>query len=223
LGGEELKLSLNVVRVLLAAVLIAAGPFFNPAKLSAQTDSPGDISRGGQDFSAPGENLDPIEAAERSLTFDEPAAGTGNLAAAPVSSLSLILRMLLVLALVAAAVYGVVLFIRKASRRKEPKDPFLKVLAGAHLGFNRYVHVVSVGSKAWLVGTAEGGVNLIAEIDDKDILNAMFLDDSQKSAEEGAGHFPDFKTLIRRLGIPSDNSMPGVDSVRRRRERLKGL
>ncbi|MDR1319672.1 MAG: flagellar biosynthetic protein FliO [Treponema sp.] len=199
-----------------------AGLCLNTAKLSAQTDSPGDISPSGQDFSVPREALDPIEAAERSLAFDEPAAGTGDVPAASVSSVSLILRMLLTLALVAAAVYGVVFFIKRASRKKDLQDPFLKVLASAHLGFNRYVHVVSAGSKAWLVGAAEGGVNLITEIEDKDILNAMFLDDSKKTAEK-EGPFLDFKTLIRRLGIPADNSLPGADSIRRRRERLKGL
>jgi flagellar protein FliO/FliZ len=226
LGGEKLKLSLKVVRVLVAAVLMAAGLFLNIAELSAQADSagadsPGGVSREGGDLPVP-PLPDPFEDAGRSFFFDEPDDGTGNVPAAPVSSISLILRTLLVLALVAAAVYGLVFFIKRASRRKDPKDPFLKVLASAHLGFNRYAHVVSVGSRAWLVGAAEGGVNLIAEIDDRDILNAMLLDDSRKSAE-GEGPFSDFKALIRRLGIPADNSAPGADSVRRRRERLKGL
>jgi flagellar protein FliO/FliZ len=219
LGGEKLKLSFCLVRLVSAVVLLAAGFFLDPLKLSAQTDSPDGVSQNGGELSIP--PPDPIEAAERSLSFDEPSGGAGNLPPGSVSSIALILRMILILALVAAAVYGVIFFIRRASRRNDVKDPFLKVLASAHLGFNRYVHVVSVGSKAWLVGAAEGGVNYIAEIDDPDILNALFLDDSKKSAEEG--RFPDFSALIRRLGIPADNSMPGVDSVRRRRERLKGL
>ncbi|MDR1588383.1 MAG: flagellar biosynthetic protein FliO [Treponema sp.] len=199
----------------------------NIPKLSAQSASSGGASQNSGEFpvsgegSVPRELPDPIESAERSLVFDESAAA-GDIPAGPVSSISLILRMLLVLALVAAAVYGVVFFIKRASKRNDAKDPFLKVLASAHLGFNRYVHVVSVGSKAWLVGAAEGGVSLIAGIDDEDILNAMFLDDSGKSAKTGA-HFLDFKALIHRLGIPADNSAPGVDSIRRRRERLKGL
>ncbi|MDR2134000.1 MAG: flagellar biosynthetic protein FliO [Treponema sp.] len=205
------------VRVLALAALTAAGLSLNIPQLSAQ-QAPGSGAEG--DISVSGELSDPIESAERSLVFGD--AGTGNIPA-PVSSISLILRMVLVLALVAAAVYGVIFFIKRASRRSDVKDPFLKVLAGAHLGFNRYVHVVAVGSRAWLVGAAEGGVSLVAEIDDKDILNAMFLDDSRKSAERGTGPLPDFSALIRRLGIPADNSAPDAESVRRRRDRIKGL
>jgi flagellar protein FliO/FliZ len=97
------------------------------------------------------------------------------------------------------------------------------VLASAHPGSNRYAHIVAAGSKAWLVGAAEGGVNLISEIEDKDMLNALFLEDSRKSAEVPAGRFLEFKTMLRRLGMPVDSGTPGADSIRKRRERLKRL
>jgi flagellar protein FliO/FliZ len=131
--------------------------------------------------------------------------------------------MVLTLALAALAIYGVVFFIKRASRRTDAKDPFLKILASAHLGYNRYAHVVAVGSKAWLVGASEGGVGLISEIEDKDTLNALFLEDSRKSAEAPTGRFLDFKAMLRRLGMPVETGVAGADNIRKRRERLKGL
>jgi len=134
-----------------------------------------------------------------------------------------VVRMVLTLALAAAAVYGIVFFIKKASRRKEVEAPFLKILATTHLGLNRHAHVVAVGSKAWLLGASDGGVTLISEIEDKDILNAMFLENSKRGVQLPAGRFIDFKSMLRRIGMPVDSGFAGAENIRKNRERLKGL
>jgi flagellar protein FliO/FliZ len=104
------------------------------------------------------------------------------------------------------------------------QDPFLRVLASTPLGANRSAHVISVGSQAWLVGSAESGVTLISEIQDKDILNVLLLEDSRRSAEQPAGRLPDFKSLLHRLGMPTGSGEPpGPENIRERSERLKGL
>jgi flagellar protein FliO/FliZ len=130
--------------------------------------------------------------------------------------------MILVLALAAAAIYGIVYFLKRSSRKTITNDPFLKILATTHLGSNRYAHVVSVGSKAWLLGSSDGGVNLIGEIDDKDVINAMLLEDSGRISSS-SGRFPDFLSMLKRLGTPAESSAPGAGDIRKRRERLKGL
>jgi flagellar protein FliO/FliZ len=167
------------------------------------------------------QEADPLRVFEQSLILGEDAPIPAGTAGGP--SVWSVVRMLLTLVLAAAAVYGVVFFIKKGSRRNDAKDPFLRVLASAHLGSNRYAHIVSVGSKAWLLGSSDGGVNLIGEIEDKDILNAMLLEESQKSAEAASGRFIDFKSMLRRLGMPADPRAPGAETIRKRRERLRGL
>jgi flagellar protein FliO/FliZ len=162
-----------------------------------------------------------ILADEQTQTFDRSAPVPSGTAGGP--SIWSLIRMILVLALSAAAVYGVVFLIKKASKQTGPKDPFLKILATTHLGSNRYAHIIGVGSKAWLLGSSDGGVNLISEIEDKDILNAMLLEESQKSAEAAAGRFIDFKSILRRLGVRTDSGAPDASNIRKRRDRLKGL
>ena len=160
---------------------------------------------------------------ERGITFGEEGGENAPVAGTNVGpSIWTFVRMVLVHALVAAAVYGIVLFIKRSSKKKDTEDPFLKVLANTHLGFNRYAHIVSVGEKAWLVGSSDGGVNLIGEIDDKDVINAMLLEDSEKSTRNQS-RFPDFLGMIRRFGAQAESSAPSADDIRRRRERLKGL
>jgi flagellar protein FliO/FliZ len=170
---------------------------------------------------AQSQSEDALLSIEQSLALGEGASIPAGVAGGP-SGWSVV-RMLLILALAAAAVYGVVFFIKKGSRRNDFKDPFLKVLAGAHLGCNRYAHIVAVGSKAWLLGSSDGGVNLIDEIEDKDIISAMLLEESQKNAEIVSGRLIDFKSILRHLGVSVDPRTPRAETIRKRRERLKGL
>jgi len=199
LGGEELKISV------FALLLLTMGFFVQIQYVSAQEEAAAE---------------DPLKASERAFVFGEDDETT---AVRQSSSVWPVIRMILVLALTAAAVYGVVLFLKRASKQTVSKDPFLKILATAHLGANRYAHVVSVGSKAWLLGSSDGGVNLIGEVSDKDVIDAMLLEESRKSAEPQQGRLTDFVSMLRRLGLPAQAGAPGADDIRKRRERLRGL
>jgi len=130
-----------------------------------------------------------------------------------------IIRMILVLVLVAVAIYGIIFILKKSSKKNVNNNPFLKVLANAHLGTNRYVHIVSVGSKAWLLGASDGGVNLISEIEDKEIIDAMLLEDSAKSSQS-SGKLLDFLSILRRFGAPVQSNPSGTENIRKFRERL---
>ena len=165
---------------------------------------------------SPGQTSDAITAAERSIPLgdDRPAAPSNP------ASVRNILRVLLTLALVAAAIYGAVFFIKRAAKGKAQTDPFLKILASAPLGINRNAYIISIGTRAWLVGAAENGVNLIAEINDKEILDAMLLEESQKSARNPSGPLPDFRALLGRLGMKVSTGGPGPENIRKRSERL---
>ena len=162
---------------------------------------------------------DRYTAAEQALTLGDDGTGT---AIPPAASVFSIIRVILTLAVVAAAIYGIVYLLKRASRGGSAQDPFLAILASTPLGPGRSAHVISVGSKAWLVGAAEGGVNVIAEIDDKDILDAMLLENSRKKAESVSGPLPDFRAMLRRLGMP-ESKAPGPEDIRKRSDRLKGL
>jgi flagellar protein FliO/FliZ len=218
LGGEELKF----FRVLLAAVVIAAGVFSSGlTTVSAQTpDQPGPGGQTGPALS--GEDIpavpDPSE--ESRFVLGETPADTPGQGAV---SFFIILRMVVVLALAAGLIYVVVFLLKRITRPSEQVNPHLKILSSAYLGSNRYVHVVSAGSKAWLLGACDGGVTLIAEVTDREAVDAMLLDDSRKKAEGGATRLLDFSSLMRRFGGAGNKGGPSPENIRKRRERLKGL
>jgi flagellar protein FliO/FliZ len=210
LGGEELKTSLFI--------MLFTGVWFLvdiPTVLAQEIAEQGELSEEFQ-FHDP-------RAEEKNYLFNQYPANSFNAeGTANSSSIWVIIRMILVLIMAAAAVYGVVFFIKRSSRQPSESNPFLKILASVHLGSNRYTHIVAVGSKVWLLGSCDGGVNLIGEVDDKDIINAMLLEDSRKISE-ASNRFPDFLSILRRFGTYSESRSSAADDIRKRRERLKGL
>jgi len=208
LGGEELSLSVR------ALILAGAGFLFHLSSVSAQ-EIPHEVLPIQENILSAEDRL---RAAEQSLRLEENEAAAQ--AAGP--SIWAALRMVLILILAAAAIYGVVFFLKRSAKQTSVNNPFLKILATSHLGSNRYAHIVAVGNRAWLLGSSDGGVSLVGEIDDKDILNAMMLEDSKKS-EQPQGRFPDFLAMLRRFGASVEEHPTGAEDIRRRRERLKGL
>jgi flagellar protein FliO/FliZ len=227
LGGEKLYKSCSVIRF--AAVwclfqFIFAAPFVSAQTEAVPSSDEAADARAAADTSADAVRPpSPREEAERSIIIGDPVSGEIPPGEAPgrAASVGLILRMLVVLVVVALAVYGVVFFMKKVSRPPAGTDPNLKVLSTAGLGTNRFVHVVSVGDKAWLIGSAETGVNLISEITDQSAISAMLMEQSRRNSG-GQGRLPDFKSLLLRMGIQTPRP-PGVESIRKRRERFKGL
>ncbi|MDR2020749.1 MAG: flagellar biosynthetic protein FliO [Treponema sp.] len=131
--------------------------------------------------------------------------------------------MVAVLALTAAAIYGIVFWLKRVTRPPVPRNPHIRVLSSVPLGSSRYLYAVSVGAKTWLLGAGDGGVSLIAEITDQEAEVTAMLQDTLDGAEPAALKLPGFKALLRRLGGLQADRRPGADNVRKRRERLKGL
>ncbi|MDR3160018.1 MAG: flagellar biosynthetic protein FliO [Spirochaetaceae bacterium] len=163
---------------------------------------------------------------EAGLSLDEEPEAAAFTGTGP-SARSAVLRMVLVLALVAVFIYIAVFIMKRLlkgiARPQESSNPYLKVLATVHLGSNHFLHVVALGpAQAWLVGSGDGGVRLIAEIEDRETVDSLLLDASRNNA--GAGKFADFRSIFRRLGGGKAED-PGLspDNIRKRRERLRGL
>jgi flagellar protein FliO/FliZ len=142
-------------------------------------------------------------------------------AAGPSSTMA-IFRMIIVLALVAVVIYLVVFFLRRLSKPQGEQDPHLKVLASTYLGSGRSVHVVSVGTKAWLIGSGEGGISHIADINEQEVVDAMLLDSSRKRAETDSNPIQGFKAMLKKLsgGMPPQEQ-DRLEKMRQRRERFK--
>ncbi|WP_428768334.1 flagellar biosynthetic protein FliO [Treponema sp. HNW] len=111
-------------------------------------------------------------------------SGTGSDDGTASSTLWLFIRMILVLALVIALIYALVFFLKKGLYPKTPDNPFLKKAVSLSLGPGKSVHALTMPGAAWLVGVSEAGVNLIAEIKDKELIDALILEAEKAPAEK---------------------------------------
>ena len=232
LGGEKLKLSQPYKGILYLIFAITVFLFAGSVPLKAQNQ---------EDLQEPLNPEAVSTAVADSARVDESAIILGegpDLPAVPTggSTVFVVLRMVLVLALAALAIYGVVFFIKRIARPQEIRDPHLKVLARIPLSNDSYAAVISLGTKAWLVGGGGGSVSLISEIDDKDSLEAMLLDESDRAASYESRRIIDFRTLLSRFGslkekspVPNSNRFQSdsfqsdglqAEFLRKQRERL---
>ena len=177
--------------------LAAAVLFLAPSFLYAQTETaasvqnapvPGTPVQGTFALSSEAEKSFVIGAGGSDTLSD--TSGAQNRAGLPddggtgASTLWLFIRMILVLALVIAGIYALVFFLKKGLYPKTPDNPFLKKAVSLSLGPGKSIHAVTMPGAAWLVGVSEAGVNLIAEITDKELIDALILEAEKAPAEK---------------------------------------
>jgi flagellar protein FliO/FliZ len=122
----------------------------------------------------------------------EAGAGNAGTAAAAPDSLLYFLRMLLVLAMVLGAMYLVFRLLRAIARPRQAEDSAIRVLSTTSLGSGRALHVVALGEKAWLVGATDASVNLLAPVEDRELVDGLLL----RASQEGAAARPDFQAIL---------------------------
>ncbi|MFH2116064.1 MAG: flagellar biosynthetic protein FliO [Spirochaetota bacterium] len=143
---------------------------------------------------------------------------------APATSLfPYVLRMIIVLAFVIAAIYGLYALMRRAARPRNEEDAYIKVLASSPLAAGKTLHVVAVGERAWLLASADAAVSVVSEIEDRELIDALTL---RAAASPGAPR-EDFVASLRRLltkGSRTGGTVSGsVDFLVRQRDRLKKM
>lgn len=92
-----------------------------------------------------------------------------------------LVRMVLVLLLVVAAVYGLIMLLRRRVGRDETEeDSPITILASRNLGGSRDLHVVMIGSRVLLLGGGDAGVELLTTIDDQETIDELVLAHSSR-------------------------------------------
>jgi flagellar protein FliO/FliZ len=133
------------------------------------------------------------------------------------------IRMLLILGAVVAAIYIIFRLIKRGAARRLTERELIRLLDSRSLSGNRALHLVEVGNSIYLVGSAESGVALVAELTDKESLDRVRLELSQKPEQERAG----FSKLLTGLLKPgSKENIPvnqTINFMKRQQERLKKL
>lgn len=113
---------------------------------------------------------------EKTISLDAGAAGLPATAKNnEPSSIWILVRIVLVLGIVCGGIYGVVFFLKKTTRINAGNDPYLKNVASLPLSPNKAVQVITIGSQAFVIGVTDQSISLIAEINDRELIDSMNL------------------------------------------------
>jgi flagellar protein FliO/FliZ len=158
---------------------------------------------------------------EESLIIPEaPEAASDTAPTGPLVSTWDFVRMLLILAAVVGVIYLLFHLLKRGFRRQLPQNDLIRVLGSRSLSGNRALHLVSMGRSVYLVGAAESGISLIAEIKDQETLDQIRLESSQVLPPQGFAQF--FQSLWKGGG-KRNLSGDSLDFMKKQRQRLQKM
>ena len=107
------------------------------------------------------------------------------------STTGFIVKTVVVLILVVAAIYGIMLFFKKKNNVSKSDDDFLRRVSSLQLSPGRSIEIVSLIDKAYILGVTDSNINLISEIEDKELIQAMNLNFDKKQNIKKPMNFAD--------------------------------
>ena len=155
-----------------------------------------------------------------------PLPGTTETGAVPSAvSTGDFVRMVVVLAAVLGAIYLLFRLIKRSSRASVGNGDGIALLGSRSLGGSRNLHLVQVGGGVYLIGATDQTLNLIAQITDRDSIDALTLN---HAPPRPAGRR--FADLLADIGA-APGAAPGAaattaaaaDFLHRQQERLQRL
>lgn len=139
------------------------------------------------------------------------------------STVWLFVRMIIFLLLVVAAIYGILWVFKKKTNITKDEDDFLRRVAYLNLGPDKTVEVVTLIDRAFLIGVTDGGINLISEIEDKELIEAMNLNADKKAVRKKPLNFAEVLDMFTATATGKNTTVYGdtgnqlTDKLKKRR------
>ena len=107
------------------------------------------------------------------------------------STAKLIIKMIVVLVLVVAALYGLMWFFKRKNNPAKSEDDFLRRVSSLSLSPGKSVEIVTLIDRGFILGVTDSNINLIAEITDKEMISALNLNFDKKQNTKKPMNFSD--------------------------------
>jgi flagellar protein FliO/FliZ len=200
--------------VMAALIVIFSGTvLFSQAAPKAQASTPAASDAPGQGGG--------LGADESSLAFAPEGGAKAGTVKAKTPGISSFVQMLGVLGLVALSVYGAVMFFIKLKKPRTPAHSSIQVLASSSLAPGKAIHVVKAGDRAYLIGSSESAVSLIANVEDKEYVDRLELEAQAAPQRSGKPFAQLLGALMGRGGQAPGPSGDQFAFMKRQREKLK--
>lgn len=123
------------------------------------------------------------------------------------SGIGSFVRMVVALLVIIGCIYLVFFLIRRGRKNTAVNDAFLKKAASLVLSPGKSIHIITLLDRAYLIGAAENAINLLGEIQDKELVDTLNLNAEQEAEHQA----PDFASLLS-LFTPKQRKTENADS-----------
>jgi len=162
---------------------------------------------------------------EESLLISDPVSPDGTAVSTSLNTFSVwdFVRMILVLAGVLLLIYFIFFLLKRAGKPKIVSDSTINVISSQNLESGRSLHLVEIGPQVFLIGSGEGSVRLITEIENKETLDTIKLEKSINNQEPKT-----FTDIFRGFFKKGNISLAEIKTeqkgfMRKQRDRLKNM
>ena len=107
------------------------------------------------------------------------------------SSFGTIVKMIVFLILIIAVIYGLMWFFKRKSNISKSDDDFLRRVSSLTLSPGKSIEIVTLLEHAYILGVTDGGINLIGELEDKELVDALNLNFDKKQTVKKPMNFSD--------------------------------
>lgn len=127
------------------------------------------------------QTLQETEISEEDLPIgevDQDAAENGGeleVPSAPVIGIWDVIRMVVSLAVVVGAIYGLYFILKRFGGNKVTENDVITILDSKVIASNKSVHIIEAAGQYYLVGTADNGINVIDKIENKEAIDRLSL------------------------------------------------
>lgn len=127
------------------------------------------------------------------------------------STVWIFVKMILVLAIFIAAIYGVLWYIKKRNNTVKNDDEFLRRVSYLTLAPGKTVEIVTLIDKAYILGVSDAGINLIAEVTDKELIDAMNVYSDKQTNTKKSRSFAEVLNLF--MPNAAQNEEPAAENT----------
>lgn len=115
------------------------------------------------------------------------------------------IKMILFLCLVVAAIYAVMWFFKKKLNNTKSDDNFLRRVSSLNIGPGKSVEIVTLLDNAYILGVTDSNINVIDQIEDKELIEALNLNFDKNQNVKKPMNFADVLDIFMPNGPRNKN------------------
>ena len=123
------------------------------------------------------------------------------------STAKLVIKMIVALVLVVAALYGIMWFFKKKNNPAQSDDDFLRRVSTLNLSPGKSVEIVTLVDRGFILGVTDSNINLISEITDKEMISALNLNFDKKQNTKKPMNFSDVLQMFMPGGLKNKSDI----------------